>query len=68
MLMKRKTLYIILASVWAVALITLITVCVTAFGNNDKNGNSVTPSTGQHENIGGGSNDDDEEGNWSNPY
>lgn len=65
--MKRKTLYIILASVWAVALITLITVCVTAFGDKDKGGNTITPSTGQHGTIGGGSNDD-EEGNWTNNH
>ena len=65
--MKRKTLYIILASVWAVALITLITVCVTAFGSKDNNdGGSATPPTQQGSSGSqGGDNEDD---NWSNNY
>ena len=66
--MKRKTFYIILASVWAVALITLITVCVTAFGSKDDNkGGSATPPT-QQESGGGSQDDENEDDNWSNNY
>lgn len=66
--MKRKTLYIILASVWAVALITLITVCVTAFGDKDKGGNSTTPPTQQEQNGGSQDEGDDENKDWTGNY
>lgn len=70
--MKKKTLYILLA-VWIVALATLITVCVTAFGDKDNiDGGSVAPPSveqgggdGNNSSDSGNNNDDDNGGGSS---